>query len=144
MITQVFTFGYGHTCPYTGESLADQYATIVAPDKEQCRALMLAVFGRQWAFQYDSVEHATKGGRYPMTEHVRLTIGPPLPPPADPDVWMAAERRGLDYHRIAAGNVTGCGRSMRTGVIVKRSEAVADREAGPCPRCWPDGEGGAS
>ncbi|MBM0256363.1 hypothetical protein [Micromonospora sp. 4G55] len=96
MITQVFTFGYGQTCPYTGESLADRYAVIDAPTKELCRRLMLAVFGREWAFQYASVGEATGHGRYPMAEHMRLTYsGPPDPlflTAACPECGMPAKR----------------------------------------------------
>lgn len=77
MIEQVFTFGYGHTCPYTGERLADHYATIIAPDKEQCRALMVGLFGSQWAFPYDSVADASPAWlRAPLVEHLRIDLTP--------------------------------------------------------------------
>lgn len=75
MIKQVFTFGSGQTCPYTGVDLMDHYATVVAPDLQQCRALMVAVFGQTWSWQYDSADAATRGGQYPMAEHMRLTVG---------------------------------------------------------------------
>lgn len=75
MITQVFTFGYGHSCPFTGRALADHYATVVAADKEQCRALMVQMFGLKWAFQYDSAELA-RPPDYPrrLVEHIRMEV----------------------------------------------------------------------
>ena len=71
---QVFTFGYGQTCPVTGKELVDHYATIIAPDAETARAWMLKVFGQAWSFQYDSVDEATRGGQFPMREHVRIEV----------------------------------------------------------------------
>lgn len=76
MIEQVFTFGYGHVCPYTGRKLADHYAVVVAPDKEQCRALMVGMFGKQWAFEYDSAE-AAGAERFGLVEHMRLVVSQP-------------------------------------------------------------------
>lgn len=74
MITQVFTFGYGHVCPYTGNALADRYATITAPTEQECVALMRVLFGSQWAFQYDSAEKAG-ASRFGLVEHMRLAVG---------------------------------------------------------------------
>jgi hypothetical protein len=73
MVTQVFTFGYGQVCPFSGKKLGDHYATVVAPTRNHCREVMLAVFGRMWAFQYDSIEDATPPGYEDrMIEHARL------------------------------------------------------------------------
>lgn len=79
MITQVFTFGYGHVCPYTGQKLDDHYATVTAPDHAQCVALMVGMFGSQWAFQYDSPE-AAGVERFGLVEHMRLMVGEPVAP----------------------------------------------------------------
>lgn len=73
MIEQIFTFGYGQQCPYTGKNLADHYATIIAPDTETARKIMLAVFGRTWAFQYDSPE-AAGVERFHMVEHAHIDL----------------------------------------------------------------------
>lgn len=75
MITRIFTFGYGHVCPFTGKGLGDHYATVTAPDASSARTLMNATFNRQWAFEYgvDDVRLA----EFPMTEHARLSIGVP-------------------------------------------------------------------
>jgi hypothetical protein len=52
-------------------------------------------------------------------------------------VWMAAQRRGIPHHQLA-GDVTVCGRSMRTGVQMPRSQAKKlDSQA--CERCYPTG-----
>jgi hypothetical protein len=75
-VTRVFTFGYGHVCPYTGVPLAEHYAIITAPDAKQCRDLMLGLFGKQWSHEYASVDAATRGGRFPMVEHARIVVCP--------------------------------------------------------------------
>lgn len=49
----VFTFGYGHTHPVTGESLADK-AIRFEGDYRHAREQMCARFGIKWAFQYAS------------------------------------------------------------------------------------------
>lgn len=71
-VTRVFTFGYGHVCPFTGENLIDHHVTVIAPDAVLCRDLMISMFGRAWAFEYVSLDAATRGGMYPSTEHVRI------------------------------------------------------------------------
>lgn len=53
----VFTFGFGQTHPFTGESLADCYVT-VSGDRETSRERMLTRFGRNWAFQYKNAQEA--------------------------------------------------------------------------------------
>jgi hypothetical protein len=73
VITQLFTFGYGHVCPVTGRALDDHYATIVAADRNQARAVMWAMFGRNWAFQYDA---DSLDGYLHLTEHVRIDLTP--------------------------------------------------------------------
>lgn len=73
MVTQVFTFGYGQKCQFTGEPLDDKYATITAPNAAVCLLMMLAVFGQNWCDQYDSVEAATAPG-HRITEYARMTV----------------------------------------------------------------------
>lgn len=71
------------------------------------------------------------------------------PPAADrgPDldalVWLAVPRRGIDAHRPAtaqAGDgpvpLTGCGRSMRTGVTMTAADAQAAHAVAWCRTCW--------
>lgn len=74
MITRIFTFGYGQTCPITGIDLGDHYAVVTAPTAGQCRALMVAAFGTTWAFEYSSIEAATPPGAT-LRFHTRLAIG---------------------------------------------------------------------
>ena len=81
MITQVFTFGYGHVCPFTGRKLDDHYATVVAADQKQARALMVAAFGTMWCDQYESVAAAMGGYPIRLVEHVRLELTSPTPLP---------------------------------------------------------------
>lgn len=58
----IFTFGFGHTDPVTGESRAKCFARISVPDGadayEVARSQMNATFGQQWAFCYESEEEA--------------------------------------------------------------------------------------
>jgi len=61
-VSVVFTFGYGHVDPNSGEALDDPCAIVTAPNVERCRALMVQHFGRQWAFEYDSLLEATVPG----------------------------------------------------------------------------------
>lgn len=53
----IFTFGFGHTHPQTGESLAHCYVRVPG-DGAEARDKMIAAFGRKWAFQYASAEQA--------------------------------------------------------------------------------------
>lgn len=53
-------------------------------------------------------------------------------------VWVAQQRRGIDFHAIGDGMRSACGRSIHAGYDVSRSE-VAQLSATPCARCYPDG-----
>ena len=54
----IFTFGFSHTDPVTGESRSRKFARIEADDYESARQKMNATFGRQWAFEYESEDEA--------------------------------------------------------------------------------------
>ncbi|MEU7174688.1 MULTISPECIES: hypothetical protein [Micromonospora] len=82
MITKLFTFGYGQTCPFTGRKLDDRYATITAATEAECTALMVHLFGAGWAFPYDTPE-AAGVDRFGLTEHLRLTVGPAADAPRE-------------------------------------------------------------
>ena len=58
MVTDVFTFGFDHKHPATGQSLSGMYVEITAPDHEAARAEMFAQFGRHWSMHYPSREAA--------------------------------------------------------------------------------------
>lgn len=45
MITQLFTFGYGHT-------FANTYVQIEAPTAEKCRQVMFDTYDTKWSMQY--------------------------------------------------------------------------------------------
>lgn len=144
MITQVFTFGSGQTCPYTGQDLYGHYATVVAADKADCLALMIAMFGGRWAFQYDSVEAASPPGYGPLVEHMRLTLGQPTPPePPNPrrvrcehgTVW---EWRNGGYWRPGAPNPAY--RSLRDlealhGTVTPLPDMPPIEHRPECPGC---------
>jgi hypothetical protein len=69
---RVFTFGYDHRHPDTDARLGYAYVRIPG-DAELARARMLALFGREWAFDYDSERFA------PLIERYRLVeVAPPL------------------------------------------------------------------
>lgn len=53
----VFTFGYDHKSPDSGETLGRNYIEIDG-DVESTRQVMLFLFNRDWAFQYPSKERA--------------------------------------------------------------------------------------
>lgn len=75
----------------------------------------------------------------PAGDGGRPSVAVPGNPPAE--VWVATMRGGIDYHRPAAalpGNVTACGRSMRTGYRLLLDTAEFLYRAKPCPRCWPE------
>lgn len=74
LVTRVFTFGHGHVCRYTGANLLDHHVTVIAPTAELCRELMLGLYGQAWAFEYVSLDAATRGGMYPSTEHARIVV----------------------------------------------------------------------
>lgn len=50
----IFTFGFAHVHPETGESLANCYVVIPDLDVNESRELMNERFGNKWAFQYPS------------------------------------------------------------------------------------------
>lgn len=50
----IFTFGFDHTHPETGESLANCYVAIPNLNINESRELMEQRFGHKWAFQYPS------------------------------------------------------------------------------------------
>jgi hypothetical protein len=58
MTEWIFTFGFAHVHPETGQRLANHYVVIKAEDGEAAREEMVRRFGRKWAFQYRSREHA--------------------------------------------------------------------------------------
>lgn len=56
---RVFTFGYGHTDPVTGEDLGNTYAIVQGEGPDGWRKAMLAsVFGNRFAFEYLTPEQA--------------------------------------------------------------------------------------
>lgn len=74
-ITRVFTFGYGHVCPHTGQDLGDHYVTVIAPDRSSARSLMNTAFGRMWAFEYDGIDDPRLADyRDRMVEHARFEL----------------------------------------------------------------------
>jgi len=101
----VFTFGFAHTDPVTGESRSKKFARIQADDYEQARIRMNNTYGRQWAFQYES-EEAAGVERHGLTE----VIGSFLPPeletilsevykPEGIRIWWGAEHKLLNNER---------------------------------------------
>ena len=63
----IFTFGFGHVHPSTGERLANKFMRIRADDWQSARDEMLRRFGRKWAFQYPSEDDAGVA-KYNLTE----------------------------------------------------------------------------
>ena len=57
MTEWIFTFGFGHVHPHTGERLANTFIRVSGED-EEAREKMYARFGRKWAFQYATEEQA--------------------------------------------------------------------------------------
>lgn len=58
--SRVFTFGFGHHHPVTGQNLGKCYVK-VAGNADLARARIFAsVFGRRWAFDYRDAETAGK------------------------------------------------------------------------------------
>lgn len=53
----VFTFGFGHRHPATGERLANRYVKIDG-DINETRDIMYRHFGNKWATQYPSEDAA--------------------------------------------------------------------------------------
>jgi hypothetical protein len=67
---------------------------------------------------------------------------PPAAPAEDVTVWMAADRRGLAYHRLQEhAPWTGCARHIAaTGRVMPRAEAVGQIGGKPCRACYPGGD----
>jgi hypothetical protein len=66
------------------------------------------------------------------------TADPALDQPDMTRVWVAAERKGIDFHSFAAGAAdrrTDCGRATNRGARVPRAEA--ETFGRPCQRCYP-------
>jgi len=53
----IFTFGFGHVHPDTGDSLANRYV-VIDGDVNESRATMVEHFGLKWANQYPTEEAA--------------------------------------------------------------------------------------
>lgn len=53
----IFTFGFAHTHPFTGESLNNCFIEIIGTI-ESTRMKMIERFGNQWGFQYRTREDA--------------------------------------------------------------------------------------
>lgn len=62
----IFTFGFGHLHPETGEKMADRYVRIPG-EFDQARETMVRRFGLKWAFQYGSEDEAGVS-RFGLTE----------------------------------------------------------------------------
>lgn len=74
LVERVFTFGYGHTEPVTGESLAETYALVRAATVERCRQIMNDRYPR-WSQEYETLFAASVGSWSPRL-HVTLIDGP--------------------------------------------------------------------
>lgn len=76
MVTVYYTFGYGHVDPITGEKLGDTYAKITAAARSETWALMVSLYGNQWAFDYpaDKFEQMLAEGTYPLRQHIEITL----------------------------------------------------------------------
>lgn len=98
-VTRLFTFGYGQTCPHTGEDLGDHYALVSAPDASSAKLLMMAAFGRNWAFEYDPSSPHIVDYIPRMKLHAFLAIG-------EGSVGVGtvvADPTGLDHSRADDG-----------------------------------------
>jgi hypothetical protein len=135
-----FTFG-------AGQEFADRYV-VINGSHVTARALMVHHFGQRWCDQYESAERAgvdefgltrldVADWPLPRLVHPAPITDPALTDPADDPVWVAAERKGIDYHALPSGSRTTCGRATAKGHRLRRSEAA---EFGrPCVRCYPEG-----
>ena len=63
----IFTFGFGHCCPKTGERLRNKYVRIRGTVATS-RGEMERRFGRAWAFQYPN-EIRAGVEKYNLTEY---------------------------------------------------------------------------
>ena len=69
-----FTFGFEHTTP-EGNSLRNQYVETVGFDYEEARAVVVALFGTEWAMQYSEADFAGKTEKHNLTPYriVKMT-----------------------------------------------------------------------
>jgi hypothetical protein len=58
LYTYIFTFGYDHMHPVTGEPLRNRYLAVTAASGNHARALVLNHFDNNWSFQYNSAKAA--------------------------------------------------------------------------------------
>ena len=68
----IFTFGYDHTHPVTGESLATRFVRVSAQTYVQARERMHESFGNRWSHQYES-EYGAGVKRFNLKEIEFLT-----------------------------------------------------------------------
>lgn len=130
-VTRLFTFGYGQTCQFTGDNLADRYALVTARDASSARLLMVAAFGRNWAFEYDPTSPQIADYMPQMTLHAHLVLGVDIDV-SDPDPT------GLTYGRGDDGETTQpVGRvEMHTGGMVDGDHLVDETKPASCvPEC---------
>lgn len=120
-VTRLFTHGFGQTCQFTGEDLGDRYTLVTAPDASSARLLMVATFGRNWAFEYDGPTDpriADYMGR--MTLHAELNIAPrqPMPPgfeyarEAAPEDGALTTPKPVIHVSLGRSMSTECGRAL--------------------------------
>lgn len=90
----IFTFGFGHTHPVTGEPLANRYVRLPG-DYEQARRAMIAHFGIQWAFQYPDSGAPRPGAELVIGDHWARPAGDDTQPAARAD--RARQRPSVCY-----------------------------------------------
>lgn len=74
MVTVYYTFGYGHVDPITGQRLADTYAKVTAGSAEETWALMVSLYGNQWAFDYQAEAFERMLAEHPLRQHIEITL----------------------------------------------------------------------
>ena len=101
----IFTFGFSHTDPVTGESRAKKFARIEADDIELARQKMNNTFGRQWAFEYESEDEAGVS-KWGLAEVSGSFLPPELEEilgevykPEGIRIWWGAEHKLLNNER---------------------------------------------
>lgn len=73
----IFTFGFGHRHPVTGDDLVRRFVRIRAVDSHAARARMVKHFGVKWSHQYDSPA-AAGADRFGLSELPRSEWPPPI------------------------------------------------------------------
>lgn len=58
MESWIFTFGFDHHHPETGEPLRNHYIEIRAPTEAQARQAMFDTFGAKWSMEYTTKDEA--------------------------------------------------------------------------------------